>query len=82
MADARGNRLRRMLSGGQVADITQAPAEIEGCRPQALLGDRGFEVAAFIALNQATGAQAVIAPRTIACTLMTMIAKYLKAATW
>lgn len=64
MVDALGNPLRSILSGGQVADITQAAALIEGIKTQAVVGDKGYDADTFIALIQAAGAQAVIPPRS------------------
>ena len=64
MVDALGNPLRWILTGGEVADITQAHTLIEGLRPQAVVGDKGYDADALVALIQAAGAQAVIPPRS------------------
>lgn len=61
--DALGNPLRFRLTGGQVADITQAEALIEGFDTQAVIGDKGYDAAALVARIEASGAQAVIPPR-------------------
>jgi transposase len=58
-----GNPLRVRLSEGQVADIGEAPALIQGLRPQAVVGDKGYDSDAFVRLIEAQGAQAVIPPR-------------------
>ena len=61
--DALGNPLRFRLTGGQVADITQAEALIEGLAAQAVIGDKGYDAVALVARIEASGAQAVIPPR-------------------
>ena len=61
--DALGNPLRWILTGGQVADITQAPALIDGLSTTAVMGDKGYDADALIARIEHTGAQAVIPPR-------------------
>ena len=38
--DALGNPLRWILTGGEVADVTQAPALIEGFDAQTVIADR------------------------------------------
>ena len=40
--DAPGNPLRCLLSGGQVSDVTQALALIEGFEADAVLADKGY----------------------------------------
>lgn len=61
--DALGNPLRWILTGGQVADITQAVPLIEGLATTAVMGDKGYDADALIARIEQTGAQAVIPPR-------------------
>lgn len=61
--DALGNPLRFRLTAGQVADITQAEALIEGWAAQAVIGDKGYDAVALVARIEASGAQAVIPPR-------------------
>ena len=61
--DALGNPLRFRLTGGEVADITQAEALIEGFDTQAVIGDKGYDAAALVVCIEASGAQAVIPPR-------------------
>lgn len=59
-----GNPLRWILTGGQLADITQAPALIEGFHTQSVIADKGYDANAFVTLINATGAAAVIPPRS------------------
>jgi transposase len=61
--DALGNPLRWILTGGEIADITQASALIAGLCPQTVVGDKGYDADAFVALIEATGAEVVIPPR-------------------
>ncbi len=62
--DALGNPLRWILTGGEVADITQAPALIKGFGVKVVVGDKGYDADALVALINAAGAQAVIPPRS------------------
>ena len=62
--DALGNPLRWRLTGGEVADITQASTLIEGLSAGAVIGDKGYDANALVARINATGAQAVIPPRS------------------
>jgi transposase len=59
-----GNPLRWLLTGGEVADITQAQTLIEGLHTQAVIGDKGYDADALVAYIQAMGAEAVIPPRS------------------
>jgi transposase len=61
--DALGNPRRWILTGGEVADITQAGALIEALRTDAVIGDKGYDADALIACIKQAGAQAVIPPR-------------------
>ena len=61
--DALGNPLRWILTGGEVADITQAGTLIEALSPQAVIGDKGYDADAFVCVIHAAGATAVIPPR-------------------
>ena len=63
MVDALGNPLRFRLTAGQVADIEEAQALIEGFETQAVIGDKGYDADALVACIEASGAQAVIPPR-------------------
>lgn len=56
--------MRWYLTGGEVADITQAHALIEGLSTEAVMGDKGYDADALIARIRAAGAQAVIPPRS------------------
>ena len=58
-----GNPLRFRLTGGQVADITEAEALIEGFEMQAVIGDKGYDADPLVVHIEARGAQAVIPPR-------------------
>lgn len=62
--DSQGRPVRFVLTGGQRNDITQAPALLAGFRPAFVLADRGYDSRALVASIQATGAVAVIPPRT------------------
>lgn len=64
VVDALGNPLRWILTGGEVADITQAPTLIEGLHTQAVVGDKGYDADALVTRIHATGATAVIPPRS------------------
>ena len=61
--DALGNPVRCRLTEGQVHDITQGPALIDGLQVQQVITDKGYDSEAFVRLIEATGAQAVIPPR-------------------
>lgn len=63
VVDALGNPLRFRLTAGQVADIKEAEALIEGFQTQAVIGDKGYDADALVARIEASGAQAVIPPR-------------------
>lgn len=62
-SDALGNPVRWQLTGGEVHDITQAPALIEGLGAEQVIADKGYDSNAFVTLIQASGAQAVIPGR-------------------
>lgn len=62
--DALGNPLRVILSAGQIADIDCAAKTIECLTAQAIIADKGYDADHFIAKIEATGAQAVIPPRS------------------
>jgi transposase len=62
--DALGNPLRWILTGGAVADITQARTLIEDLRTEAVIGDKGYDADALVAYIHAMGAEAVIPPRS------------------
>lgn len=56
--------MRWRLTGGQVADIREAAALIEGIKTQSVVADKGYDANAFIATIEASGAQAVIPARS------------------
>ena len=62
--DGHGNPLRWILTAGQIADITQAPALINGLEAGTVVGDKGYDADALVALIHAAGAVAVIPPRS------------------
>lgn len=59
-----GNPLRVILSAGQIADIDCASALIENLPGQAVVADKGYDAEHFVARIEATGAEAVIPPRS------------------
>lgn len=61
--DALGNPLRLILTGGQVADVTQGAALVEAIATEAVIADKGYDSDALIATIEASGAQAIIPPR-------------------
>ncbi len=62
--DALGNPLRLILTGGQVADITQGPALVNSIVTDAVVADKGYDSNAFVDIITHMGAQAVIPPRS------------------
>ena len=52
--------MRWLLTGDEVADISQARTLIEGLSTAAVMGDKGYDADALIAYMQAMGAEAVI----------------------
>lgn len=62
--DALGNPLRLILSGGNVADITQGPALIASLPSEAVVADKGYDSNAFVETITSAGAAAVIPPRS------------------
>jgi transposase len=63
-ADALGNPLRVMLSGGQVADIDPAAALIQDQPAEFSVADKGYDSDAFVDTITAQGSHAVIPPRS------------------
>jgi transposase len=63
VVDALGNPVRWLLSGGEVADITQAQPLLDGLKTDAVLADKGYDADALIDSIQASGAMAVIPPK-------------------
>lgn len=63
VCDALGNPLGFILTGGQVADCTQAIPLISELKFEALLADKGYDSDAIIAHVEAQGATAIIPPK-------------------
>jgi transposase len=63
VVDVLGNPVRWLLTGGEVADITQAKPLLDGMIADAVLVDKGYDADALIDSIQATGAMAVILPK-------------------
>lgn len=59
-----GNPLRLILTGGHVADITQGPALVDAIPTEAVVADKGYDSDAFVETIAASGAEAVIPPRS------------------
>lgn len=62
--DALGNPLRLILTGGQMADITQGPALVDSFVTDAVVADKGYDSNAFVDSITNMGAEAVIPPRS------------------
>ena len=62
--DALGNPMRLILSAGQIADIDFATDLIADIRTNAVIADKGYDADALVQRIQASGAQAVIPPRS------------------
>lgn len=60
LADAFGRPLRFIVTAGQVGDITQAPALLEGQTGDAVLADKAYDSNDLRATIAAMGAEAVI----------------------
>ncbi len=60
LADPLGRPLRFIVTAGQVGDITQAPALLEGQTGAAVLADKAYDSKALCTIIAALGAQAVI----------------------
>jgi len=64
VVDALGNPVRFLLTGGQVADVTQVPtllAELRGI--EAVLANKAYDAQAVLGIVEQCGAQAVIPPK-------------------
>jgi transposase len=59
-----GQLARFTLTGGQVADITQAQTLIEQTQPGAVLADKAYDADALLAYIEGKDAKAVIPPKT------------------
>ena len=65
LADQQGNPLAFTLTGGQEADITEAPTLIERAeQAAAVVADKGYDADALIELLHNRGTEAVIPPRS------------------
>ena len=60
LADALGRPLRLIVTAGQVGDVTQAAALLEGQTGDAVLADKAYDSNALRALIAGIGAEAVI----------------------
>ena len=60
LVDALGRPLRFIVTAGQVGDITQAPALLEGQTGDAVLADKAYDSNALRAIIAEIGAEAVI----------------------
>ena len=63
IVDSLGNPLDFMLTAGQVHDITQAPALLQGYHADFVIADKGYDADAFVALIEQIGAVPVIPAR-------------------
>lgn len=63
IVDALGNPLAIRLTGGQVHDITQAEALLDGLEPQALIADKGYDADGFIEALSVRRIASVIPPK-------------------
>jgi len=64
IVDALGNPVDFVITGGQVADVTQAAVLLEGKRATWLVGDKGYDSDLFIQHARERGMAAVIPPRS------------------
>ena len=62
--DALGNPTRLILTGGQAADVTQGAALVAGVEAEHVIADKGYDSDALVETIQASGAEAVIPPRS------------------
>jgi transposase len=58
-----GALVRYLVTGGQVSDVTQAGALVEGLEGAGIVGDRAYDADAFIERIASAGKQVVIPPR-------------------
>jgi transposase len=59
-----GNPVRLILTGGQVADVTQGAALVAGIGAEHVVADKGYDSDGLVAAIEASGAEAVIPPRS------------------
>jgi transposase len=62
--DALGNPVRLILTGGQVADVTQGAALVAGLEAAHVIADKGYDSNKLVGAIEASGAEAVIPPRS------------------
>ena len=62
--DALGNPIRLILTGGQIADVTQGAALTVGIQTTAVTADKGYDSDEWVETIEATGAMANIPPRS------------------
>ena len=79
MVNALGNPVRWLLSGGEVAGITQADALLEGLRADAVLADKGYDPGALVRSLEERGTSH---PGATGCSCVTMIDICTRSATW
>ena len=63
-ADALGNPVRLILTGGQAHDMSQAEALIRDIPTEHVIADKGYDSDAFVRTIEAGGAKAVIPSRS------------------
>jgi transposase len=63
VVDALGNPVHWLLTGGEIADITQADALLEGFCTDTVLADKGYDADALVRSIENRGAVAVIPPK-------------------
>ena len=64
VVDAQGRPVRFSLTGGQRADVSQAIPLLTGIEAWAVIADRGYESNRLLTFIRATGAEAVIPPKS------------------
>jgi transposase len=62
--DALGNPLKLIATAGQVADVTQGEALVSGSKVEHVIADKGYDSDELVGAIEATGAKAVIPPRS------------------
>lgn len=56
--------MRLILTGGQAADVTQGAALVDGIKSEHVIADKGYDSDALVEKIEASGAEAVIPPRS------------------
>jgi transposase len=59
-----GLPVKVLLTAGQVADVTQAESLIEGTAAEVVIGDKGYDSDKLVKTIEASGAEAVIPPKS------------------